>query len=196
MSRRGERRGARMTTTTMRPGVGNAPRSRRRGALWLLASTAIPLLSACAAEAPPLEALELRDALTAEPDVIASMPEAARREPAERRSLRARGPLPGPPRFGSLRDWPRDARIPQLGRHPLRARRPHPARVRRRPTLRDLDAARRRLQLDRLRFTLFSRHERLERASSWASSSRSAPGSRSACRPSASTFSPRVRLAS
>jgi hypothetical protein len=73
-----------MTTTTVRPGVEDAPWSGRRGALWLLASTAIPLLSACAAEAPPLEALDLRDALTAAPEVIASMPEASRRALAGR----------------------------------------------------------------------------------------------------------------
>jgi hypothetical protein len=73
-----------MTTIAVRPEVGSAPRGRPWSARALLASAAIPLLAACAAGAPPLEALDLRDALTAEPDVIASMPEAARRELAER----------------------------------------------------------------------------------------------------------------
>ncbi|MEP7120241.1 MAG: hypothetical protein ABJE95_04985 [Byssovorax sp.] len=73
-----------MTTSSGREGVETAPREWTRRARWLWASAAIPLLSACAAEAPPLEALPLRDALTAEPDVIASMPDVARRELAER----------------------------------------------------------------------------------------------------------------
>ena len=54
-----------MATTSVRPEVGNAPRSRPWRASWLLSSTAIPLLAACAAGAPPLEALDLRDPLTA-----------------------------------------------------------------------------------------------------------------------------------
>jgi hypothetical protein len=83
-----------MTTTTARTPVGGLPPIRRWSTPWLLSLTATPLLAACAAGAPPLEALDLRDALTAEPDVIASMPEAARRELAER--LDEADPASGP----------------------------------------------------------------------------------------------------
>lgn len=50
----------------------------------LLCAAAMEVLGACSAETPPYEELPLRDALSAAPDVIAALPEQARREVAER----------------------------------------------------------------------------------------------------------------
>jgi cell division septation protein DedD len=50
----------------------------------LLCAAALGALGACNAEAPPYDELPLRDALSAAPDVIAALPEQARRDVAER----------------------------------------------------------------------------------------------------------------
>jgi hypothetical protein len=50
----------------------------------LLCAATLAALSACNAEAPPYDELPLRDALSAAPDVIAALPEEARRDVAQR----------------------------------------------------------------------------------------------------------------
>ena len=59
--------------------------SAKRGSVTRGAALALALLAAaCGQEAPPYDALPLRDALRAAPEVLAAMPEATRREVAER----------------------------------------------------------------------------------------------------------------
>ncbi|NUQ78679.1 MAG: hypothetical protein HUU21_34555, partial [Polyangiaceae bacterium] len=50
----------------------------------ILCALVLAGLGACSAETPPYEELPLRDALSAAPDVIAALPEQARRDVAQR----------------------------------------------------------------------------------------------------------------